>query len=321
MNTVMSRNKPQSGGAKKTGILLMAHGAPDSVDNMSLYIKNIRGGKEPNPEIVQTITHHYNEIGGKSPLEPIARGQAAGLQKILNQQNGGRFQVYIGMRNWTPYIQDVVAQAYADGVERLIGICLAPQYSRFSTELYLKAFREAVKAARGDSQKVDFISTWADNYYLVEAFAERYEQTAKKLRDLGESDFYTVFTVHSIPADSLEYGDPYVEEFNKTVHAIVDRVRPKEWMQCYQSAGYIPVPWLEPTVEMALDKIARYGRKTVLLMPVGFLCDHIEILYDIDIEYQKYAKEKNLRLVRTKSLNATSKLIQALASVIWGHIV
>ena len=239
---------------------------------------------------------------------------------MLNQGNGECFQVYIGMRNWSPYIRDVVKQAYADGVERLIGVCLAPQYSRFSTELYLKAFREAVKVAGGDFQKVDFISTWADNYYLVEAFAQRYEKALKKLRDDGVVDFYTLFTVHSIPADSLEYGDPYAEEFNKTVSAIVHRVQPKRWMQCYQSAGYIPVPWLEPSVEMALDKIARYGRKTVLLMPVGFLCDHIEILYDIDIEYQKYAKEKNLRLVRTQSLNATQKLIQALASVVWEHL-
>ena len=319
MNTDMNlkRSQPET---DKTGILLMAHGAPDSVEHIPLYIKNIRGGKEPSPEIVRIISDHYNQIGGKSPLEPIARGQALALQKMLNQQDNDRFRVYLGMRNWNPYIQDAVNQAYADGIKRLIGVCLAPQYSRFSTELYLKAFRGAVKASGGNLQNVDFISTWADNYYLAEAFAERYEQAAKKLKDSGTSDFYTVFTVHSIPADSLEYGDPYAEEFDKTVRGIVNLVKPKRWMQCYQSAGYIPVPWLEPSVEMVLDKIARHGKKTVLLMPVGFLCDHIEILYDIDIDYQKYAKTKNLHLVRTKSLNATHKLIKALASVIWEHL-
>tara|TARA_B100000686_G_C16718383_1_gene933396 strand:+ start:172 stop:1095 length:924 start_codon:yes stop_codon:yes gene_type:complete len=305
---------------EKIGILLLAHGAPDNVDDIPQYIKNIRGGKEPNPKIVQTITDHYSQIGGRSPLEPIARGQAAGLQKLLDKSKNYRFRVYIGMRNWSPYIKEGVAKAYSDGVDRLIAICLAPQYSRFSTELYLKAFQEAVENNEGSFKKVDFISTWADNYYLAEAFAERFEQASKKLINEGKSDFYTVFTVHSIPASSIEYGDPYVEEFNKTVNGIVNLVKPKKWLQCYQSAGYIPVPWLEPSVEMALDKIARQGRKTVLLMPVGFLCDHIEILYDIDIEYNKYARGKNLYLVRTKSLNATSKLIKAVASVVWGHL-
>ena len=305
---------------EKIGILLLAHGAPDNVNDIPRYIKNIRGGKEPDPKIVKAITDHYNLIGGKSPLEPIARGQAAGLQKLLNQQKSGHFRVYVGMRNWAPYIDDAVAKAYSDGMEKLIAVCLAPQYSRFSTELYMKAFREAVSKSNGDLNKVNFISTWADNYYLAEAFAQRFEQASKNLVKKGKSDFYTIFTVHSIPASSLEYGDPYVEEFNKTVKAIVDLVKPRKWLQCYQSAGYIPVPWLEPSVEMALDKIARKGKKTVLLMPVGFLCDHIEILYDIDIEYIKYADEKNLHLVRTKSLNATSKLIQALASVILGSL-
>tara|TARA_B100000686_G_scaffold355020_1_gene469126 strand:- start:14678 stop:15601 length:924 start_codon:yes stop_codon:yes gene_type:complete len=304
----------------KIGILLLAHGAPDNVNDIPMYIKNIRGGKEPDPKIVETITAHYNQIGGKSPLEPIARGQAAGLQRILNQNKSGCFRVYVGMRNWIPYIDDVVEEAYSDGIERLIAICLAPQYSRFSTELYMKAFREAVNKIEGDFKKVDFISTWADNYYLAEAFAERFEQASKKLSKQGIEDFYTIFTVHSIPASSIEYGDPYVEEFNKTVQAIVGLVKPKKWLQCYQSAGYIPVPWLEPSVEMALDKIAQKGKKTVLLMPVGFLCDHIEILYDIDIEYNKYANNKNLNLVRTQSLNATQKLIKALASVVLGYL-
>lgn len=315
----MSDNESQTT-SEKIGIFLMAHGAPDNVDNISLYIKNIRGGKEPSPEIVQTITDHYNAIGGRSPLRPIAEGQASALERMLNKDGNDRFRVYIGMRNWSPYIKDVVAKAYADGVDRLIGLCLAPQYSRFSTELYFKAFREAIKDSGGDLEKADFISSWADNPYLAEAFADRYQLATRQLFDSGVTDFYTVFTVHSIPADSLDYGDPYVEEFNKTVEAVVKLAQPKRWMKCYQSQGYIPVTWLTPSVENTLDKISRYGRKTVLLMPVGFVCDHIEILYDIDIDYKKYAEEKRLNLVRTKSLNATQKLIQALASTIWAHL-
>ena len=305
----------------KIGIFLMAHGAPDNVDHIPQYIRNIRGGQDPSPGIVEAITDHYNQIGGKSPLEPIARGQAKSLEKLLNSNgNEDRFRVYIGMRNWSPYITDVVKKAYSDGVERLIGICLAPQYSRFSTELYLKAFKEAICKNGGDLKKADFIYSWADNEYLAEAFADRYRQAAKKIIADGATGFYTLFTVHSIPASSLDEGDPYPEEFTKTVRSIIKNVKPIQWNQCYQSAGYIPVPWLEPSVEMMLDKIARFGKKAVLVVPVGFLCDHVEILYDIDIEYKKYAENKGLKLYRTKSLNATPKLVQALASVIWSHI-
>jgi protoporphyrin/coproporphyrin ferrochelatase len=304
----------------KIGIFLMAHGAPDSVDHIPEYIRNIRGGKDPSPGIVDAISDHYRQIGGSSPLEPITRSQAEALEKLLNSSGGDRFRVYVGMRNWSPYIRDVVKQAYDDGVERLIGLCLAPQYSRFSTELYLKAFREAIRENGGDVQKADFIYSWADNEYLAEAFADRYKQAAKKIIASGETGFYTVFTVHSIPSSSLDEGDPYPEEFTRTVKAIIKNVKPIQWNQCYQSAGYIPVPWLEPSVEMMLDKISRFGKKAVLIVPVGFLCDHVEILYDIDIDYTKYAESKGLKLFRTESLNDTPKLIQALASVIWSHI-
>ena len=304
----------------KIGVFLMAHGAPDCVDHIPKYIRNIRGGKDPNPKIVEKISDHYRQIGGGSPLEPIARGQAKNLEKLLNSGGGDRFRVYLGMRNWNPYISDVVNQAYQDGVERLIGICLAPQYSRFSTELYLKAFREAIRKNNGDLDKADFVYSWADNEYLAEAFADRYKQAAKKIIESGSTGFYTLFTVHSIPSSSLDNGDPYPEEFTRTVKNILKIVKPIQWNQCYQSAGYIPVPWLEPSVEMMLDKIARFGKKTVLVVPVGFLCDHVEILYDVDIEYVKYAETKNLKLYRTKSLNATPKLIQALASVVWSRI-
>jgi ferrochelatase len=304
----------------KIGIFLMAHGAPDSVDHIPEYIRNIRGGKDPSPKIVESISNHYRQIGGSSPLTLISTAQAKALEELLNSDGSDHFRVYLGMRNWDPFMRDVVKQAYEDGVERLIGICLAPQYSRFSTELYLKAFREAIRANDGDVDKADFVYSWADNDYLAEAFADRYKEAAKKIIASGETGFYTVFTVHSIPASSLDEGDPYPEEFTRTIKSITKHVKPIQWNQCYQSAGYIPVPWLEPSVEMTLDKISRFGKKAVLIVPVGFLCDHVEILYDIDIEYKKYAESKDLKLFRTESLNTSPKLIQALASVVWSKL-
>ena len=191
----------------KIGIFLMAHGAPDSVDHIPQYIRNIRGGQDPSPGIVEAITDHYNQIGGKSPLEPIAKGQAKNLENLLNKNSEEeRFRVYIGMRNWSPYISDVVKQAYDDGVERLIGLCLAPQYSRFSTELYLKAFRKAIKENGGDLKKADFIYSWASNEYLAEAFADRYKQAAKKIIAEGETGFYTLFFEETVLTEGSTIG-------------------------------------------------------------------------------------------------------------------
>ena len=142
-----------------------------------------------------------------------------------------------------------------------------------------------------------------------------------KIRALGYEQVHTFFTVHSIPAESLELGDFYDEEYDSTVKAIVKRIKPYRWYKAYQSQGMIPVPWLGPTVESTLDRIARLGSKTVLMVPVGFVSDHVEILYDIDIEFAEYAKSKNLKLFHTESLNQSPLFTEALASVVWVHLV
>jgi len=302
-----------------TGVLLMAHGAPNCIEDIPLYLKNIRGGKEPTPEMIHTISERYRAIGGSSPLLEITEAQAKALETLLNRE-GGRFRVYCGMRNWSPYIRDAVAAAARDGVRQLLALCLAPQYSLWSTERYFKALREAL-ADHGDGIEVRYIASWADNPGLSEAFAERYAAAAEKIRKSGQEKFYTVFTAHSIPADSLDFGDPYSGEYDKTIGGVVERVKPFRWFKTYQSQGFIPVPWLEPTVESALDKIAGYGRKTVLMVPLGFLCDHIEIIYDIDVGFKEYAASRNLELWRTESLNLSPRLTEALASVVWLHLV
>ncbi|MFQ5674134.1 MAG: ferrochelatase [Nitrospinales bacterium] len=306
-------------GSPLTGVLLMAHGAPNSVDDIPLYLKNIRGGKEPTPEMIRTISERYRAIGGSSPLLEITRGQAKALENLLNR-DGGRFRVYCGMRNWSPYIRDAVAAAVRDGVQQLLAVCLAPQYSLWSTERYFKTLREALADCGADIE-VRYIASWADHPGLAEAFAERYAAAAEKIRESGQEQFYTVFTAHSIPADALDFGDPYSEEYDKTIRGVVERVKPFRWFKTYQSQGFIPVPWLGPTVESALDKIAGYGRKTVLMAPLGFLCDHIEIIYDIDVVFKEYAASKGLELWRTESLNLSPRLTEALASVVWMHLV
>ena len=306
-----------SDSSPRVGIFLMAHGAPESTDDIPEYLKTIRGGKESTPETIQIIRDRYEQIGGKSPLREITAELADRLEKFLNQE-GLQFKVYVGMRNWSPYIRDEVKRMKEDGIEKVIALCLAPQFSTWSTKLYFNAFKEALKDCGGEDIDVHFVASWANHPLLIDVFAEKYREALAKLN--GES-VYTIFTAHSIPSESIELGDPYDQEFNKTVQLLVDRVKPNNWYQAYQSQGMIPVPWLGPTVESVLDKISRIGSKTVLIVPVGFVCDHVEILFDIDIEFKKYAKDKKLKLHRTESLNFSPTYIEALASIVWEAIV
>jgi ferrochelatase len=298
----------------------MAHGAPESTDDIPEYLKQIRGGKESTPEVIDIIRDRYEQIGGKSPLRGITAELAHRLEKFLNQE-GPQFKVYVGMRNWSPYIRDEVKRMKEDGVEKVIALCLAPQFSTWSTRLYFNAFKEALKNCGGENIDVHFVGSWANHPLLIDVFAEKYQEALKKLEPQKPESIYTIFTAHSIPSESIELGDPYDQEFNKTVELLVDRVKPQHWYQAYQSQGMIPVPWLGPTVESVLDKISRVGSKTVLVVPVGFVCDHVEILFDIDIEFKKYAEDRKLNLHRTESLNFSPTYIEALASIAWEAMV
>ena len=303
--------------APRTGIFLMAHGAPESTDDIPEYLKTIRGGRDSTPETIQIIRDRYEQIGGKSPLREITAELAERLEKFLNQEEP-QFKVYVGMRNWSPYIRDEVKRMKEDGVEKVIALCLAPQFSTWSTKLYFNAFEDALKECGGENIDVHFVASWANHPLLIDAFSEKYREALAKLN--GES-VYTIFTAHSIPSESIDLGDPYDQEFNKTVELLVDRVKPSNWYQAYQSQGMIPVPWLGPTVESVLDKISRVGSKTVLIVPVGFVCDHVEILFDIDIEFKEYAADRKLKLYRTESLNFSPTYIEALASIAWETMV
>lgn len=306
----------------RTAIFLMAHGAPTAVKDIPVFLKNIRGGKESSAEVVEMVQERYKLIGGSSPQLEITQGQAAELEKYLNQSGGEILKVYFGMRTWSPYIKDVVQQMVADGIQRVIAICLAPQYSTWSTERYIKAFKDSLNGPAAEAGlDVRYVASWADHPLLIDAFAEKYEQAIADLEAQGKEKIYTIFTVHSIPAGSVDEGDPYVEEYGRTLNALVEKVKPWRWFQAYQSQGMIPVPWLGPPVQNVLDKISRYGSRTVLVVPIGFVSDHIEILYDIDIDFKNYATERGLDLHRTESLNLSPLFTQALAAVAWEHML
>ena len=198
-------NLSMNDSASRIGIFLMAHGAPESTDDIPEYLKTIRGGKESSPETMEIIRDRYEQIGGKSPLREITAALADQLEKFLNQQ-GSQFKVYVGMRNWSPYISDEVKQMKEDGIEKVIALCLAPQFSTWSTKLYFDAFKKALKSCGGEKMDVHFIGSWANHPLLIDVFAEKYHEALKKLDLENSESIYTIFTAHSIPC--LLYTSP-----------------------------------------------------------------------------------------------------------------
>jgi ferrochelatase len=285
-----------------TAVLLLAHGTPDSLDDMPEYLTRVRGGRPPSPELVEEMRRNYAAIGGRSPLTDITRAQAAALAAEL-----GGAAVYFGMRNWRPYVADVLAEAARDGVRDVLAVPLAPQYSTLSVEKY----RQAVDGSVPEGVRVAFVDSWHDHPGLLEAFAE-------KVRDAlaaGEPDA-VVFTAHSLPVRVVREGDPYPQQVAATAEGVAARAGITGWSLAYQSAGRTPEPWLGPSIQDALDAQARAGSRRVLLVPVGFVCDHTEILFDLDVQAREWAAERGIGLRRTESLNVSPTFIRALAAVV-----
>jgi len=298
----------------KQAVLLLAHGTPDSVEEIPDYLLNVTSGRPLPPHIVEEIQHRYQSIG-HSPLTELTMEQAR-LTEVELASSDAAPKVYVGMRNWRPYISDVVKQMLADGVEEVAVLCLAPQNSRTSVGLY----RRAVEAAAGPL-RLDFTAGWARHPLLIEAFAERLLSAWNALSEDVGLPVPVLFTAHSVPTRTVEAtetqpADPYAEEARATA-ALVAAYLPAsaEWRFAFQSQGQSGGAWLGPTVEQALDSLAASGHKTVMLHPVGFLCDHVEILWDVDIAFRSYAEKLGMRLERPESLNASSTLARALADL------
>jgi ferrochelatase len=311
----------------KQGVLLLAHGTPETVEQIPEYLRNVVSGRSLPEHAVKEIQHRYSLIG-RSPLTEITMEQARLVEAELAME-GLPLQVYVGMRNWKPYIPDTVRKMCAEEVEEAAVICLAPQNSRTSVGLY----KRAVLAEAGQL-RIDFTESWADNPLLADAFAERLREAQAKLKaELGAS-VPVLFTAHSVPTRTVEApkdcegkpqepglwpgqgADPYADDARKTAELVAARVPgiPRWWF-AFQSQGASGGPWLGPTVEETLTKIAGEGVKTLLLQPIGFLCDHVEILYDVDIAFRDLAKKLGICLERPESLNASPVLARAIAGL------
>ena len=304
--------------AQLTGVLLMAHGSPDNLDDMAAYLQHVRGGRETPQALVDDIRGRYRLIGGRSPLLDLTRAQGKALEERLNA-NGRQFRVYVGMRHWQPFIRDTVQRMVDDGIRRVVAVSMAPQYSRLS----VGAYRRAVDTAQmelGVSLDVTTVATWHDHPLLLQAFAERVQAVCNRLSEEARAQLGIVFTAHSLPQRILAEGDAYPQEVDHTAAGVANILGLTTWEVAYQSQGATAEPWLGPTLDQTFECAAAQNRRSLLLVPIGFVCDHVEILYDLDILAQKVAQERGLCLMRTASLNTSPTFIEALAQVVEAHL-
>ncbi len=307
------------GPRKPVAVLLMAMGGPDSLDNVEPYLQDVRGGRPTPPELLHEIRERYRATGGSSPVLGITREVARRLEQKLNGPGGEGFRVYIGLRHWHPYIKEAYAELLDDQPERLVGLCMAPQYSSLSIGAYVKKVEEA-RAELGGDFPISFVQSWHRHPGLAKAVAENITTTLYKFPADVRAHVPILFTAHSLPERVLEMKDSYPEEVRGTMAAVCEHLGQVSARFAYQSQGRTGEKWLGPTVEETIDALHRDGHRAVLVAPIGFISDHLEVLYDVDIEFKRLAESKGMQLERIPMLNAGAPLIETLASVLEEHL-
>jgi protoporphyrin/coproporphyrin ferrochelatase len=294
-------------GSKKMAVLLLAHGSPASVEDVPEFLFRVTGGRQLPKEVVDEVSHRYGAIG-KSPLTDLTLRQA----ELLAEKIG--MPVYVGMRNWHPFVAQALAQMQADGIGHAVVICLAPHNSRTIVGLYRKSLAQCTDP----EMTFDFVEAWHDQPQLVQAFAEKIKSGLQ--RGQGESGKQppVIFTAHSVPQRTVLDGDPYEVQARETAALVAKAadLGDQDWSFAFQSQGMSGGPWLGPSVEDTITRLKQSGSSEVFLQPIGFLCDHVEILYDIDIAFKEFAEKQGMRLWRAESLNDSPLLTSALAQIV-----
>ena len=311
--------------ANRNSVLLLAHGTPDTPADVPAFLLSVTGGR-PLPEmVVEEVKHRYGLIG-RSPLRDYTERQAAAVQHTLG------IPVYFAMRNWTPFVRDVVAQMLTDGIGHIAAICLAPQNSRTSVGLYRQALLEAQSQKQGEGAMDDttgdrqltttFVDSWHDHPLLIKAFAEKLDQGWPQACAAAGCQLPVIFTAHSVPSRTVQDGDPYEQQARHTAELIAGTCSLPEgnWRFAFQSQGMSGGPWLGPTVENTITALKAEGYPGVFIQPIAFLCDHVEVLYDVDIAFRKYAEDLGMKLWRAESLNDSSLLTAAIADIARGQL-
>jgi ferrochelatase len=280
----------------KTAVVLMAYGSPGRIEDIRPYLEDIREGRPVSDEAVEELTERYRRIGGRSPLDEITERQRAALERELG------VPVYVGMKHWRPRIAEAVEASLAGGAERVVGVVLAPHYSALS----IAGYRERLEAALDGRADLRFVESWHDHEPFLAVLAARVRGT----------DAHVVFTAHSLPERILAIGDPYRDQLLETSRLVAERAGIERWSFAFQSASETGEPWLGPDILEELDALHAQGVREVLVCPVGFVSDHLEILWDLDVAARERAAELGLRLDRIESLNDEPAFIRALAELV-----
>ena len=290
----------------KTAVLLLAHGSPSTPIEIPEYLRYVTSGRPLPQRVVDEITHRYALVGS-SPLTHWTLKQSYQLADLLH------LPVYVGMRNWKPFIPDVVKTMSSDGISRAVVICMAPHNSRTSVGLY----RRAVHGENDAPFAVDFIEAWHDHPLLIKAFAEKFQSGWQKACAEAQTDVPVIFTAHSVPERTITEGDPYRDQAHHTAELVARETGLVSalWKFAFQSQGMSGGPWIGPTVENTILALKREGHAGIFVQPVGFLCDHVEVLYDVDIGFREFAEKNGMRLWRAESLNDSLILTSALADL------
>lgn len=295
-----------------TAIILIALGGPRNLDEVGPFMAAFMGRPAP-PPVVSVITERYKLIGGRSPLPELVKAQAAALERELG--NGRR--VYEGFRYSPPSVAESFERALRNGADRVIGLSMSP----FATEVTTGAYRSAFEPLGPGTVGKAFIASWHDNPLFIDAWQAHVARGLERLGTAGQKDTVVIFTSHSIPVRYITAGDPYQRQVEEAVKLVVDGLGLKNWRVAWQSKGARATePWLGPEVEPVLDQIAQEGHRAVLEVPVGFTCDHMETLYDIDIVHRAHAKKLGLGFERAESLNTSPLFIKALADVVKNNL-
>jgi protoporphyrin/coproporphyrin ferrochelatase len=291
----------------KIAVLLLAHGSPASVEDVPEFLLRVTGGRQLPSEVVEEVSHRYGAIG-RSPLTDLTLQQAELLAKEIGMP------VYVGMRNWHPFVAQALAQMQADGIGYAVVICMAPHNSRTSVGLYRKSLAQCADP----ELTFDFVESWHDQSQLIQAFAQKLTSGLEEARRESGKQPPVIFTAHSVPEHTMLDGDPYEVQARQTavLVAAAAGINQQDWTFAFQSQGISGGPWRGPTVEDSITRLKQSGHDHVFVQPIGFLCDHVEILYDVDIAFTEFAQKKGMRLSRAESLNDSPLLTAALAQIV-----
>jgi ferrochelatase len=307
-----------------TAVLLMAYGSPNRLDDVQAYFTDIRGGRTPSPEAVEELTARYRRVGVPTPLLAVSMALGRELERLLNADppDDAIYTVHVGMKHWSPHIATAIEEVVESAADRLIAIVLAPHYSEISIEGYRRKVEAALATARGRSSpngsaspvSLDFVDSWHELDGYIEAVAENVRLVRAGFRN--PEDVVAIFTAHSLPARILDEGDPYQEQLLRTSELVAERAGIEQWRFSYQSQSQTGEPWLGPDLVDTVEELAAQGHRALLVASVGFIADHLEIFYDIDIEAKEKADALGIELRRTPMLNADPRLAQALHALV-----